>query len=97
MSMACATAHLPEGGDNKDWQIDLGTEKGKGMTSKGAEIRGLRPGLRQAGLLLRNTFTQARCKEPENTPPGSAGGEWGVSGRRFLGAWKSSGPHALSL
>lgn len=35
--------------------------------------------LRQAGLLLKNTFTQARCKEPENTFLQAPRGWWGVS------------------
>lgn len=47
--------------------------------------------LRQAGPLLRNTFTQARCKEPENTFLQAPRGWWGVSrgggfwGREILG------------
>lgn len=39
------TAHLPDGGDNKDRQIDLGSAERKRNGQQGAEIRGLRPGL----------------------------------------------------
>lgn len=55
------------------------------MTSRAQRFGTQAWALRQARLLLRNTFTQARCKEPENTLQAPRGWWGGFPGGDFWG------------
>ena len=92
------TAHLPEGGDNKDQQIDLGSGERKRNGQQGAGMQWLRPGRSaRLGCCLRilSPTPDARSLKPLSSR--RLGGGGGFPREDVSMGVKSVGPQAAAV